>query len=149
VFTGHAYAPPERPARVSTVRLAVVGDAGALLDKRLLVEDTAPFERMPIVYERAAAGLDLQDNPVASGGEPNILDPARPDHPAGLGPISRIWPVRRRLLGDTPRRLLELPIAEIPDGFDWSYFQAAPPDQRIPLLRGDEWIVLEGLHPTA
>src|SRR5262249_15328846 len=38
--------------------------------------------------------------------------------------------------------------AEIPDPFDWSYFQAAPADQRTDFLRGDEWVLLEGVHPT-
>jgi hypothetical protein len=148
VFTGHAFAPPGRPARILPVRIAVFDGLRPLLEKRLLVEDAVPFERMPIVYERAVAGLDAHDNPLATGGEPNIVDPVRPDNPGGFGPISRGWPVRRRLLGATPRNVLDLPIAEIPDGFDWSYFQAAPDDQRTDLLRGDEWILLEGLHPT-
>jgi hypothetical protein len=30
----------------------------------------------------------------------------------------------------------------------WAYYQAAPPDQQIEYLRGDEWLVLDGLHPT-
>jgi hypothetical protein len=40
-------------------------------------------------------------------------------------------------------------IAELPDDFDWSYFQAAPRDQRLDRLRGDEWLMLEGLHRTS
>ncbi len=59
-----------------------------------------------------------------------------------------MWPSRRRLLGRTPHKALEGPILEIPDDFDWSYFQAAPPDQRVEALVGDEWLVLAGLHPT-
>ncbi len=39
-------------------------------------------------------------------------------------------------------------IAELPDDFDPEFFQASPPDQRATYLRGDEHIVLEGLHPT-
>src|SRR6202012_2423908 len=53
-----------------------------------------------------------------------------------------------RLLGGVSRRTLEAPILEIPEGFDWSFFQTAPLDQRTELLRGDEWIILEGLHPS-
>ena len=35
--------------------------------------------------------------------------------------------------------------AEIPDDFDWSYYQSAPLDQQIERLDGDEWILLQGL----
>ncbi len=148
IFTGSAYAPAGRTTAMP-VRLAVFDGQRALIDKRLLVRDDAGFERMPLVYERAAAGRDPQENPVATPGvEPAVVDPAAPQRPAGLGPISQAWPARRRLLG-AAGAALDRPIAEIPVGFDWAYFQAAPPDQRVGRLRGDEWIVLEGLHPTA
>ena len=49
--------------------------------------------------------------------------------------------------GRSPRAAIEGPNASFPDGFDWTYFQAAPEDQRIEHPRGDEWIVLEGLLP--
>lgn len=39
-------------------------------------------------------------------------------------------------------------MAEVPDGIAWEYFQAAPPDQQTDHLRGGEWLVLDGLHPT-
>jgi hypothetical protein len=32
--------------------------------------------------------------------------------------------------------------------FPWEYFQVAPPDQRSTYLRGDEWLVLDGMHAT-
>ncbi|MGK4001626.1 DUF2169 domain-containing protein [Sorangium sp. So ce1036] len=150
LFTGHAWAPAERPVDALTVRLAVFDGRRPLVDKRLVVREQGGFLRAPIVYERAVCRADRMDNPlgVAPGaGAPGVLDPAAPDRPAGFGPIARAWPARRRRLGPTPRKALEGPIAEIPDGFDWSYFQAAPPDQQTELLRGDEWIVLEGLSP--
>src|SRR5690606_16992796 len=37
----------------------------------------------------------------------------------------------------------------IPRGFDWSYFQIAPSDQRVAQLRGDEWLLLEGLTKSS
>lgn len=37
-------------------------------------------------------------------------------------------------------------IADYPVEFDWEYFQSAPPDQRLPKLHGDEWVMLEGMH---
>ncbi|WP_437900068.1 DUF2169 domain-containing protein [Sorangium sp. So ce124] len=152
LFTGDAHAPDGAHVESLPVRLAVFGASGCALDKRLLVRDRKPFQRMPLVYEKAARGANGLENPFgidASDGEARVLDPQDPARPAGLGPIARAWPVRKRLLGKTRRETLEGPNAEIPAGFDWSYFQAAPPDQRIDYLRGDEWIVLENLHPAA
>jgi len=93
------------------------------------------------------------DNPFGTGAEagspaPNIVDPKDPRRPASFAPLGRAFPPRKRLLGSTPRAQLEGPIVEIPDDFDWTYYQAAPPDQRIDALTGTEWLVLEGLHPT-
>ncbi|MGK4008716.1 DUF2169 domain-containing protein [Sorangium sp. So ce1036] len=156
LFTGHAHAPPPgTPVQSLPVRLAISDEGGALLEKELLVQDRAGFQRMPIVYERAVRGENDQENflGVPATGDPaeveaNVLDPREPARPAGFGPIARAWPARRRLLGSTPRKALDAPIAEIPDAFEWAYFQAAPPDQRMRYLRGDEWIELHGLHPT-
>ncbi len=151
LFTGHAHAPPERAAQLLPLRLAVFDGTRPLLDKRLVAQEKAGFQRMPVVYERAWSGALGEENPlgIAQGaGEASITDPGAPLRPAGFGPIARAWPARRRLLGATPRKALEGAIAEIPDGFDWSYFQTAPPDQRTTFLRGDEWIVLEGLSPA-
>ncbi|WP_437876349.1 DUF2169 family type VI secretion system accessory protein [Sorangium sp. So ce513] len=156
LFTGHAHAPPPgAPVHSLPVRLAISDEDGVLLDKQLLVQDRAGFQRMPIVYERALRGENEQENflGVAATGDPsdpeaNILDPLQPGRAAGFGPIARAWPARRRLLGSTPRKALDAAIAEIPDAFDWAYYQAAPPDQRMRYLRGGEWIELHGLHPT-
>ncbi|XXX76491.1 DUF2169 domain-containing protein [Sorangium sp. So ce134] len=156
LFTGHAHAPPPgAPVHSLPVRLTISDEDGVLLDKELLVQDTAGFQRMPIVYERALRGESDQENflGVQATGDPsspeaNIIDPLHPARAAGFGPIARAWPARKRLLGATPRKALDAPIAEIPDAFTWTYFQAAPPDQRMRHLRGGEWIELQGLHPT-
>ncbi|WP_437957691.1 DUF2169 domain-containing protein [Sorangium sp. So ce119] len=156
LFTGHAHAPPPgAPVHSLPVRLAISDETGVLLDKQLLVQDRAGFQRMPLVYERALRGDNDEENflGVPAKGDPsdpeaNIVDPLQPARAAGFGPIARAWPARRRLLGATPRKALDAPIAEIPDAFDWSYYQAAPPDQRMGYLRGGEWIELHGLHPT-
>ncbi|AUX31572.1 MULTISPECIES: DUF2169 domain-containing protein [Sorangium] len=152
LFTGDAHAPPGAQVLSLPVRLAVFGASGCALDKRLLVRDGKPFQRMPLVYEKAVRGANGCDNPF--GVDPRereaiVVDPQDPARPAGFGPIARAWPARKRLLGKNRREALEGPNAEIPAGFDWSYFQAAPPDQQIDFLRGDEWIVLENLHPAA
>ncbi|TKC94134.1 DUF2169 family type VI secretion system accessory protein [Polyangium fumosum] len=145
LFTGHGHAP--------VARLQVHAGERMLLDKTLLLKDSRGAQRIPIVYERAYGGPDVPDNPLGMGagndeGEPTILTPGDPRRPAGFGPIARAWPVRKRLLGATPRSALEGRIVEIPPGFDGAYFQAAPLDQQTDLLRGDEHIVLEGLHPS-
>ena len=110
-------------------------------------------DALPLTYERAFGGVGVLDNPFGTGAEagsaaPNVTDPAHPQRAAGFAPIGRAYPLRRRLLGATPRAQLEGDVAEIPDDFDWAYYQAAPPDQRTDPLSGGEWIVLEGLHPT-
>ena len=153
VFTGFAHAPPGTAVQSMPVRITIFDGDRMLLDKALIVQDAAPFQRMPIVYERTTCGADRQENPFgvdpsAGPAACNIVDPRDPQRPAGFGPIARTWPARKRLLGGTPRAALEGPIQEIPDIFEWSYFQAAPADQRIGYLRGGEWLVLQGLHPA-
>ena len=141
------------------VRLAVAGERGVVLDKTLVVtgdralpgDAPAPFAKMRIGYERTAGGPNDPVNPIGvgfTGGLPNILhaDPARAFEPAGFGPLAAAWPVRRALL-----RRHEIPAFDsgpvtLPDDLDWSYFQAAPLDQRLPELPERAWILLEGLH---
>ncbi len=164
LFVGQAYPPGGVPSPRSTVRLAVVRNGWALIDKTLTVlgdrtvgePEPTPFQQMPILYERAQGGIGSVENPLGTGLDsaqgsslPNFGHPAegRTD-PAGFGPISWSWPARRRRLRGYPRKHLGEPIAKIPDDFDLEFFQAAPPDQRTTYLRGDEHLVLEGLHPS-
>jgi hypothetical protein len=121
--------------------------------------DLAPYLRHTDVvltgHAHAQPGATVRDArlEVIRGGIPLLDKTVRLDVPAGnavrvvgMGPLSRSWPVRRRLLGDLDPAALEGSIAEIPTTFDWSYFQTAPLDQRIGGLRGDEWIALRGMH---
>ncbi|WP_437689770.1 DUF2169 family type VI secretion system accessory protein [Sorangium sp. So ce176] len=153
LWTGHAHAPHGRPVEALPVRLGLFSSSGwTLLDKTLMVRKRGGFVRLPVDHEHAYGGPGFPGNPFGIGyaeGEPNILDPRDAKRVAGFGPISQATPARRRLLGAAPRALLERAIAEIPDDLCWECFQAAPPDQRTPLLRGDEWIVMDGLHPSA
>ncbi len=126
-----------------------------LLDKKILVrgdhEGRETFTRMPLTYELAHGGIGSPDNPMGKGfgtdQAPNLFDPKNPTAPACFAPLSRAWPLRRRALAGVPQRVLDRPIMEIPEQMEWSYFQAAPLDQRIEYLRGDEWIVIDGMHP--
>ncbi len=141
LFAGHAHAVGE-PVAAAAVRLGVARQGQWLLDKTIHVHGDRgptgapePFARMPIVYERA-------------GGEaPNLSDPGGASWPAGFGPISRFWSERRAVLGPIDPALLDRSIPAIPEEMPWEYFQAAPPDQRIEMLHGGEWLVLEGLDP--
>ena len=156
-FTGHAYAPGGGKTEAMSVRLGIFDEARPLIDKTLLVRQRGGFQKMPLVYEHAFGGIGWPDNPLGVGAlaerqdaDPTVFDPADDKRLAGFGPIGQAWPARRRLLGTTPRKALALDsaIASIPEGFDWGYFQAATADQRLGFLRGDEWIVMDGLHPT-
>lgn len=172
-LTGHAYAPGGTPTPKVTPRLRVLrADGSPALDKSIDVygdrsawpgepaPSAQPFQKIPLVYERAYGGIGWGPNPFGIGVEPELsgktplpnivhanAQPGRTD-PAGFGPLSPSLPGRRALLGRLPRKALEGRIAEIPDTFEWGYFQAAPLDQRIDFLNGDEWIVLDGVHPS-
>ena len=159
VLTGHACAPTGTTVESLSVRLVVFRE-GSLIDKTLHVRgdtagaETVPFDCIPLMYERAFGGIGWEENPLGVGAgaatsakSPNVIDPAEPKRVAGFGPISRGWPIRKRLLGAADRKALDRPIAEVPVGFDWAYFQSAPLDQRTEYLVGNEWIVLDGMNP--
>jgi hypothetical protein len=155
--TGQIHAPAGVAVRNSTIRLAVFNDSLPILDKSLVVRGDRrnsdarpePFRSMPLRYERAL--LDEQNNPVGcdgTGGVPNILPAEGSLAIAGLGPVSRYWRARRKSVTADQRHCLSKAVPEFDEIFDWSFFQSSPHDQQVPYLRGDEWVVLEGLHPT-
>ncbi|MDI1480868.1 DUF2169 domain-containing protein [Polyangium sp. y55x31] len=157
VLSGHACAPAGTTVTRQVVRLAVF-HGHALLDKTLHVygdrkgAEITPFDKIPLVYERALGGIGFRPNPHGTGkspgsAPPNIVYPTDGSLVAGFGPISRALAQRKLLLGSLSPMALEQPVPEIPADFDWTYFQAAPHDQQIESLVGNEWIVLEGLHP--
>ncbi len=155
--TGKIHAPAGVAVRSSTIRLAVFHDALPVLDKSLVVRgdradvDARPelFRSIPLCYERAV--LDEQNNPVGCDGRgrvPNIIPAEGSLAVAGLGPVSRYWRARRKCVTADQRYGLNKAVPEFDESFDWSFFQSSPHDQQVPYLRGDEWLVLEGLHPT-
>jgi uncharacterized protein YjbI with pentapeptide repeats len=154
LLLGHAWAPAGGSA--VAVRLFVGGEV-PLLDKTVHVYgDRAPggaapsaFSRIPLVWERAVGGAGT-DNPVGrrpgSGGA-NILSPEAPGMPAGFGPIAPTWPARSRCAPHgVPSAAAD--ILELSDDTQLAWFQAAPPDQRLRSIAGDEWIVVDGMHPA-
>ena len=149
VLTGHAPVPDESV----TVRLAIYRDR-ALIDKSFDVVPSGDLEgshRVPLVYEQTPGGPEWDDNPVGTS-LPSIVDSSDPQRPVGFGPIAAAWPARARRLGASNPRTLSARIPVLPDEIDWRYYSAAPADQVMEHLQGDEWIVLENLVddcPTA
>jgi uncharacterized protein YjbI with pentapeptide repeats len=165
IVSGHACAPAGGAAASTAVRVILFRDDATVLDKTLHIfgdRDATPaarplpFAHMPLVWERTRAygGPGIDDNPVGVGSQvgarafPNIVDAVDPRRPAGFGPIGARWPARARLLGGAEPPALDRGIVEIPEDFDWRWFHAAPADQQIDFLTGDEWIALDGMHPS-
>jgi uncharacterized protein YjbI with pentapeptide repeats len=124
--------------------------------------EPVPFTSMPLTYANAFGGPGWAKNPVGKGfgalelpnveasGEPVRTRGDRPE-PAGFGPIASTWPQRAGKVGTeygASWRKTRAPFYA--EDFDWSYFNAAPPDQWLDgYLRGDEEVSFVNLHPTA
>jgi len=170
VLVGHAFAPPQSPARSIATRLAVAGAdktievwCERLLTPDGVVREGSPFTKIPLRYERAAASLD---NPVGIWAEPradkggaivlpNLQQPGvRVEGHGGViatvgyGPIAPSWQARSSKL---PQPKAGLPPGwhhqPVPEGLDPSFFNVAPPDQQVERLAADQSIILENLHP--
>lgn len=174
MLVGHAYAPKNQPVRSLMVRLSV-GSLNKSIevwcDRRFRRQDgqlrEGPlFTKMPLSWERAAGGPET-NNPVGMRFDaepdaygwvafPNLQPPgthvSQPSDtfaPIGFAPISATWPTRasriERLAGTFSST--QWPTRPMPEGLDYAYFQAAPPDQQITEIRANERIILENLHP--
>lgn len=167
VFIGHAHAP--RPGttelevrlRIGPVERAiqVVGDrtwTKALLG--VTMTPPAPFERMPLVWERAFGGWDKGHanperhtfeprNPVGAGFRqkhgvwqdgvplPNLVDPQRPiknygefPAPAGFGFTSPHWAPRSKFAGTYGAAWIRDRKPLLPADFDPRFYNAAAPE---------------------
>ncbi|MBK8252386.1 MAG: DUF2169 domain-containing protein [Polyangiaceae bacterium] len=153
-FVGSAYVPGGTPASATSVRLAVFREGRAILDKTLHVfgdrkggEGPLTFVKMPLVYEKALGGIGVDSNPVGVD-IPNVTDPKDSKVAASFAPVSRYWPVRKKLLSASDRAAMEGAIPTVGETIAPGYWQCAPVDQQVEFVKGDEWIVLDGLHPT-
>ncbi|WP_437738331.1 DUF2169 domain-containing protein [Sorangium sp. So ce1335] len=172
VLVGHAFAPGQVPVRSLVARLSV-GEIDKSIEvfcdrsftREGALREGQPFARMPLLWERAARGADAANAVgIAAGARdaygahrlPNLVPPGTvisgPDdviEPAGFGPIAPSWPARRSRLGRHAAAFAsgEWQRSPLPPDLDASYFNAAPPDQQVAALRGDERIALENLHP--
>ena len=126
----------------------------------------APFETMPIVYERASAGREPhRANPVGISrgtGDPRGLgtevpnvqsreelsNPAlTPRQPAGLGAIAPWWSPRAEWSGTYDERWMREQAPLLPHDFDVRFFQRAPLDQQSQTIRGGESVRISGMTP--
>jgi uncharacterized protein YjbI with pentapeptide repeats len=166
IVTGAVYAPPGERVAERTVRFALLSGDKPLIDKRIravggrerdasgAVGAPAPFAYMPLRYELAYGGATSKSNPIGVGADtgdprqPNLLNPDNAQLVAGLGPVPPAWWWRRRALAGTTPPVLSDATPTIPSTIDFAYFNAAPPDQRIQRLVGDETVVMAGLHPS-
>jgi hypothetical protein len=151
-FVGSAF--PPSPVPQTMTRLAIQGSS-PLFDRPLRVlgdrqapgAAPAPFRSMPLSWDRAWA--EPMSNPVGvqpnQGRAPNVIDPTNENAPASYGPISRSWGARARFVGRGDPRMTLGTRPEMPAELSWGLFLAAPVDQQVSRLQGDEVLVLENL----
>jgi hypothetical protein len=135
-----------------------------------------PFERVPLVWERAYGGVDTNSdtpekdrdwrNPIGTGyglssrdpagrtlpniEDPNALigSPRDQPAPAGFGAIACHWQPRARSAGTYDDRWMKTRQPLLAEDLDDRYFQCAPADQQAPqFLHGGEPVTLHNLHP--
>ena len=148
--------------------LAVFGDRH-FVERRLgkpQPSEPTQFHTMPLRYENAFGGDGFEANPVGKGfaakptrvpGGITLPNIELPDTliriptdrvaPAGFGPLDRNWMQRTSKMGSYDDGWLANRWPDFPEDFDWAYFNAAPADQQLPYLRGDESWFIEGMHP--
>lgn len=181
LLAGSALAPGDRPVSALDVRLELAGH----IDKTLRVtgdrvwqaqmgllraSPPAEFTQMPLIYERAAGGLDVSTlnsdaplwdtrNPVGAGYSavsalaeglplPNLEYPSRPmtDYrrppaPTGVGPVAGHWAPRVAYAGTYDDQWQRHRHPLLPEDFDLRFYQCAPQDQQMSgFARGGEWL---------
>ncbi|MFO0548507.1 MAG: DUF2169 domain-containing protein [Polyangiaceae bacterium] len=167
LLTGAAYAPNGEPIPTIGVRFAVgawskilriVGDR--TWKATGTPTDPKPFKAMSLDWTKTWGGAGHAVNPVGRSREgslvPNveradepITDRSRSLGAASFAPINPRWPSRVKKLGQAYDAAYQRERAPWhPTDLDWSYFNAAPEDQQVPYLRGDEELLLQNLHAT-
>jgi len=121
-----------------------------------------PFTRLSLRWERAFGGPGFVANPVGvglldrspgargPGALANLEDPESPVRlpsqkpmPICFGPVPFAWGARRSATGAKTA-----PWPFLPEDLDWTKFQAAPPEQRLAFLRGNERFSVVGMNST-
>lgn len=178
VLMGEAFAPRGKPAPEVDVTLSVgpvkktvrvFGDrrwTGLLGDR---ISSPEPFERVPLVYERAFGGLLAVDpitneakrdvrNPAGPGlhALPNLEDPAaliaRPSDtpaPACFGFVAPMWEPRKSRTGTCDAAWKSTRAPYLPLDFDPRFFHVAHPDLVSPArLSGGEPVEIRNASPS-
>jgi len=187
LLLGTAYSPRGRPVTQMDVSLTsgalrktirVFGDR--VWEKRGVVpsmSSAAPFETMPLVWERGYGGMDKKGrelraeprNPVGRGyhskdGEkelngsplPNLEDPAdlitswkQSPAPTCFGPICGHWEPRLSFAGTYDEQWQQERAPYLPTDFDTRFFQVAPPGLvATGYLQAGDWIEAGGVTPS-
>jgi len=159
MLVGHAYAPGGVPVSelVATLRvgeleksLRVFGDRDPRAPPGAA---PVPFSLMPIRYERGARSAAIPLGVDGARAMPNLV-PLVAGHAPSFGPLSPEWPCRRELLDAAGQRWARAlhprtPRApSAPPGIEHAFFNAAPFEQRLALLRPGTTVELVNLHPT-
>ena len=165
LFTGAAYAPAGERVTHRSIRLAMAIGGKTIIDKKLLAVGSRerdrsgtptppqPFVHLPLRWELAFGGASSRTNPIGVGEDPgdqrlpSVVDPSNPKRAAGLGPVPPSWIARQEALGGADPAALAGSMPTLSEGMD-AYFNSAPPDQQLATLRGDESVLMSGLHPA-
>ncbi|MBW2664002.1 MAG: DUF2169 domain-containing protein [Deltaproteobacteria bacterium] len=171
VLIGHAYAPNPGVTKVDvSLRVGPMQRVIRVIGDRYWVKSFGitsmtrprPFERIPLIYERAFGGWDRSHpnpdkhtfeprNPVGTGFRgkrgkfeegirlPNLEDPRHPlkgfrdrPPPAGFGFTSPHWQPRAGFAGTYDKAWTKQRMPLLPTDFDKRFFNAAPLDQVAP-----------------
>lgn len=141
------------PVQALAVRF-VIWKRGFKLDKTVHVFgprsshdlEPAPFVQAPVTWELAPTGENGHNPAGVKGDRPaRVISPSNPALPTSFAPL-RFDRKERNL------HSFELPKAgpipwRWPDEVMPEAFSSAPRDQWLPTLDGDEWILLDGVHP--
>ena len=185
IVTGHAYAPHGRLVETMLVGLRVadlkkvVSVSGDRFWKRGLAGSgpsaPQPFDRMPIIYERAFGGGAVPveggksfyepRNPVGVGlgasTDPNVetevpnleypsdrmASPADRPAPASFGALAPGWQPRAGFGGTYDDAWLKDQAPLLPHDFDPRFFQVAPPDQQSKTVQPGDLVEVVGMTP--
>jgi len=141
------------------------------------ISDPEPCAEVPLKYEYAYGGQwqyeeesgVCEENPVGAGyvnkkyldksqpvPAPRVMAPNDPVmelgksyKPAGLSVITKSWLPRRQYAGTYDDRWLNERHPYLPKDFDYAFYNGAHPDLIYNgYLKGDEAVVLQGLHPV-
>jgi hypothetical protein len=148
ILFADACATSDVPVQRARVRLRLVRGEDLSLDKVLFVTGRRKPDGTLEPFLRRSLGFEPSPHRADAGPMPlSVVDPQRPGDPAGYGPIPPTWPARADLLVGGSNTDVEGDMPRLPPAFDMRYFQAAPLDQRLDELHGDETIQLFGMHP--